>query len=206
MARTTSARLNRVRQQQIRRLPKGFRHPDQGVGYDVSRGIATNNTIAAIKQAQDDPTYEHGDGIYVVGYSQGANAQSDVCDHSKSATTKPSTATEIRPMTSTSATSHSSCWAMGLAMTAACGHACLQGSTCRSSGWISARQPTRSTGANDPNAPKVLLITKQYDGAADWPKYVLINPPSAVNAAMGFMYVHNGYYKDVDIKRHRYGR
>ncbi len=53
--------------------------------------------------------------------------------------------------------------------------------------------------SNDPNAPQVLLITKEYDGAGDWPKYALINPLAAVNAAMGFLTVHNGYYADVAI-------
>ena len=93
-------------------------------------------------------------------------------------------------------------------MTAGCGRACLRASTCRSSGWTSAPRRTRPRrrDPNDPNAPKILLITKQYDGAADWPKYVLINPLAAVNAAMGFMYVHNGYYQDVDyqVTRSRY--
>ena len=65
---------------------------------------------------------------------------------------------------------------------------------CRCSGWTSAPRPTRQ---QDPNAPQVILITKQYDGAGDWPKYVLVNPLAAANAAMGFIYVHNGYYQDV---------
>ena len=37
--------------------------------------------------------------------------------------------------------------------------------------------------SNDPNAPNVILITKQYDGAADVPKYVLMNPVAALNAS-----------------------
>ena len=44
------------------------------------------------------------------------------------------------------------------------------------------------------------MITKQYDGSGDVPKYMLLNPLAALNSAMGFYYVHQlGYYKDVTL-------
>ncbi len=53
-----------------------------GVGYDESRAEATTNTLAAIQQARADNPCTMADcsdsPIYVVGYSQGANASSDV--------------------------------------------------------------------------------------------------------------------------------
>jgi hypothetical protein len=43
----------------------------------------------------------------------------------------------------------------------------------------------------------VLQVTKQYDGVADAPKYVF-NVVADVNAAMGYYYLHPGFYANVD--------
>jgi PE-PPE domain-containing protein len=43
----------------------------------------------------------------------------------------------------------------------------------------------------------VLQVTKQYDGVADAPKYVF-NVVADVNAAMGYYYLHPGFYATVD--------
>ena len=53
------------------------------------------------------------------------------------------------------------------------------------------------TPTDDPNAPRVILITKQYDGVADVPKYMLLDPLADINWALGLFYEHN--YQDVDL-------
>ena len=203
----------RVREQPLCRLLKGFRHPDpSGWATTIARGSATNNTIAAIKQAQADPTTKC-DGIYVVGYSQGANAQSDVIAKIQADNAAlDCTSTHVCQSTDPNAPNYNPNYVDLSNVTFV-----MLGNGARNDGGLWARlpagvyvpflgldfgastNPVTPPDPNDPNAPKILLVTKQYDGAADWPKYVLINPSPAANAAMGFMYVHNGYYQDVDI-------
>jgi hypothetical protein len=160
-----------------------------GVGYDQSKAEATTKTIAAIRLAQQQ---NPGDTVYVVGYSQGANATSDVIKraHELNLDNDPTNDLDLSNVTLV-----------------------MVGNGARNDGGLWARLPAGvyvpllglSFGAStDPTtgpgaAGQVLMITKQYDGAADWPRYVLVNPLAAVNAALGFVYVHNGYYKDVDI-------
>ena len=48
-----------------------------------------------------------------------------------------------------------------------------------------------------PESTKVLQVTKMYDGVGDSPDYIF-NIASDLNAAMGFYYLHPGYYKTVD--------
>lgn len=45
---------------------------------------------------------------------------------------------------------------------------------------------------------KIIQVTKQYDGVADAPVYFL-NPVADANAILGYVYLHGGYYQDVDI-------
>lgn len=45
---------------------------------------------------------------------------------------------------------------------------------------------------------KIIQVTKQYDGVADAPVYFL-NPIADANAILGYVYLHGGYYQDVDI-------
>lgn len=49
---------------------------------------------------------------------------------------------------------------------------------------------------SDPDTD-VVQVTKQYDGVADAPDYVL-NVVADVNAVLGFAYLHSGYYRDVE--------
>ncbi|OBF47213.1 PE-PPE domain-containing protein [Mycolicibacterium monacense] len=150
--------------------------------YDDSKSIAAEETIKAIKAAKSDPTYQAGDPIYVVGFSQGANAASDVIDQLRKDGYDASGVTFV-----------------------------LLGNGARNDGGLWARLPAGvyvpliglSFGAStnpslDPKAPQVIQISKQYDGASDVPKYVM-NPLAWANAALGFIYVHNGYYNDVEI-------
>ncbi len=177
--------------------PRDFGILTGGVSYDTSKAIAATNTLAAIKQARADNPCANPDcsdsPIYVVGYSQGANASSDVLRQieQNNAGKNPGDPGYIDTR--------------GLTFV-------MLGNGARNDGGLWARLPAGvyvplvglSFGAstnpsNDPNAPQVIMITKQYDGAADWPKYVLVNPLAAINAAMGFIYVHNGYYQDVNV-------
>ncbi|BBY28549.1 PE-PPE domain-containing protein [Mycolicibacterium sediminis] len=50
----------------------------------------------------------------------------------------------------------------------------------------------------DPSQTRIIQVTKQYDGVADAPLYVL-NVVADLNAVLGFVYLHGGYYRDVDI-------
>ncbi|WP_234835146.1 PE-PPE domain-containing protein [Mycolicibacterium stellerae] len=165
-----------------------------GAGYNESKLEATNMTIAAIREAQADPTYTPGDGIYVVGYSQGANASSDVIKAAEelNSDADPTNDLDLSDVTFV-----------------------MLGNGARNDGGLWARLPAGVyvpflglsfgastnpvTPSDDPNAPNVILITKQYDGAGDVPRYMLLNPVADLNAAMGFFYVHNGYYQDVDV-------
>jgi hypothetical protein len=146
--------------------------------YDESRGLAKEAAIEAIIDARtqngaDDP-------IYVIGFSQGANAASDVLQEVKKRGVPTDNVTFV-----------------------------LLGNGARNDGGLWARLPAGvyvpfiglSFGAStnpDPNGPNVIQISKQYDGASDVPKYVM-NPLAWANTVMGFMSVHNGYYDDVDI-------
>lgn len=145
--------------------------------YDASRTIATQNTITAIKDAR---AQNPNDPIYVVGYSQGANAESEAIRQLEAEGYDTSNITFV-----------------------------LVGNGARNNGGLWARLPAGvyvpliglSFGASmnpDPNGPQVIQISKQYDGASDVPQYVL-NPIAWANAALGFVYVHNGYYQDVDF-------
>jgi hypothetical protein len=166
-----------------------------GVGYDVSRTEARDKTIQAIRDAQADNGGASAP-IYVVGYSQGSNAASDVIDEAARLNSD-------RNPDGTLNTSND----LDLSNTTFV----LTGNGARNDGGLWARLPgvyvpliglsfgqsTNPSDPNDPNAPgQIIMISKQYDGASDWPKYVLTNPLSAANAALGFVYVHNGYYAD----------
>jgi hypothetical protein len=153
-------------------------------GYNESNAIATDKTLQAIKDARTDNPCVGSDcpPIYVVGFSQGANVASDV----------------VRQLEEEGYNGQGITFVM-------------VGNGARNNGGIWARLPAAvyvpllglSFGAStnpstDPNAPQVIQISKQYDGAADVPKYVL-NPVAWANTVMGFFYVHNGYYADVDM-------
>lgn len=153
-------------------------------GYDESKAMGAEALYNAIKTAN---AQNPGDPIYVVGFSQGSNAASDVIKRleEEDPTFNASNVTFV-----------------------------LLGNGARNDGGLWARLPAGvyvpliglSFGASmNPaapsyaaDAPQVIQISKQYDGASDVPKYVM-NPVAWANAAMGFLYVHNGYYKDVDI-------
>lgn len=151
--------------------------------YDESRTIAAAKTKAAIIDALEDNPNE---AVYVVGFSQGANAASDVLADLEGEGYDTSKVTFV-----------------------------LLGNGARNDGGLWARMPAGvyvpliglSFGAStnpwvakpgEPTPPQVIQISKQYDGASDVPKYVM-NPLAWANAALGFIYVHNGYYNDVDI-------
>jgi hypothetical protein len=146
--------------------------------YDESRGLAKEAAIKAIIDARTQNGVD--DPIYVVGFSQGANAASDVLQEVKKRGVPTENVTFV-----------------------------LVGNGARNDGGLWARLPAGvyvpfiglSFGAStnpDPLGPKVIQISKQYDGASDVPKYVM-NPLAWANTVMGFMSVHNGYYDDVDI-------
>lgn len=152
--------------------------------YEDSKAVAAAKTKAAIKEAvKQNP----GDPVYVVGFSQGSNAASDVLAQLEAENPDKdySNVTFV-----------------------------LLGNGARNDGGLWARMPAgvyvpliglrfgASTNPASPsyaeNAPQVIQISKQYDGASDVPKYVL-NPLAWANVALGFMSVHNGYYSEVDL-------
>lgn len=149
--------------------------------YEKSRGIAADKTEAAIRDAiKQNPC----DPVYVVGFSQGANAASDVLAKLEKEDIDTSNVTFV-----------------------------LLGNGARNDGGLWARLPagvyvpliglrfgasTNPSAKSADKAAKVIQISKQYDGASDVPKYVL-NPLAWANVALGFMSVHNGYYNEVDM-------
>lgn len=152
--------------------------------YEDSKVIAAAKTKAAI---EDAVAQNPSDPVYVVGFSQGSNAASDVLAQLEAEHPDEdySNVTFV-----------------------------LLGNGARNDGGLWARMPAgvyvpfiglrfgASTNPASPsyadNAPQVIQISKQYDGASDVPKYVL-NPLAWANVAMGFMSVHNGYYNEVDL-------
>jgi hypothetical protein len=50
----------------------------------------------------------------------------------------------------------------------------------------------------NPHETTIIQVTKQYDGVADAPVYIL-NPLADVNAILGYAYLHGGYYQDVEV-------
>jgi hypothetical protein len=151
--------------------------PITGVGdptYDESEADAAAKIVAAVKNARADD--ENGT-IYVVGYSQGSGAAVKALDQLESEGFDTD----------------------GIEFV-------LAANPRRNDGGILTRLPkgvylpvfgvTFGDGTT-PESTKVLQVTKQYDGVADSPAYVF-NVVSDVNAAMGFYYLHSGYYQDVD--------
>lgn len=154
--------------------------PLTGLGdptYDASEGDATTKTVAAVKAAR---TANGPDAtIYVVGYSQGAGAVSQAIAQLED-----------------------------------------EGYSTKNIEFVLAADPRRNDGGiltrfpagvyvpvigvtfGDGTSPQsddthVLQVTKQYDGVADAPKYVF-NVVADVNAAMGYYYLHPGFYATVD--------
>jgi hypothetical protein len=153
--------------------------------YDESKAEAASETYDAITTALSQ---NPNDPVYVVGFSQGANAQSDVVDRLRAEGYDASKVTFV--MVGNGARNDGGLWArlpagvyvpfIGLSFGAS-------------------TNPVLETDPYYQKAPKVILVSKQYDGASDVPKYVL-NPVAWANAMMGFLYVHNGYYREVDLK------
>jgi hypothetical protein len=171
--------------------PRSFGILTNGVGYDESKAEATADTIQAIRNAQADPNNQPGSPIYVVGYSQGANAASDVIKAVEELNTNSNLDDDVDLSNVTFV---------------------MLGNGARNDGGLWARLPVgvfvpfiglsfgASTNPTDyPDAPgQVILVSKQYDAAADFPKYVL-NPLALLNATMGFLTEHNGFYQDVTV-------
>jgi hypothetical protein len=162
--------------------PRSFGILTNGVGYDESKDVASQKTYDAIKAAI--AANPGGTPIYVIGYSQGANAASDVLKRleEEGFTDRTDDITFV-----------------------------LLGNPARNDGGVMARLPlgvfvpligltfgASTNPSTDLNAPQVIQISKQYDAASDVPTYVL-NPFAWANTALGFFYVHNGYYQDVDL-------
>ncbi|WP_163726245.1 PE-PPE domain-containing protein [Mycolicibacterium psychrotolerans] len=143
--------------------------------YDESEADAAAKIVRAVRQARaDDPT----GAIYVVGYSQGAGTVSSALAELES---DPDFSTDNIEFV-------------------------LASSPRRNSGGILTRLPpgvyvpmvgvTFGEGAT-PERTKVLQISKMYDGISDSPDFVL-NLAADANAALGFVFLHSGYYREVD--------
>jgi hypothetical protein len=154
--------------------------PITGLGdptYDESEADAAAKIVAAVKNARDPVTGDPTGTIYVVGYSQGSGAAVKAIDQLESEGFDTD----------------------GIEFV-------LAANPRRNDGGILTRLPkgvylpvfgvTFGDGTT-PESTKVLQVTKQYDGVADSPAYVF-NVVSNVNAAMGFYYLHPGYYQDVN--------
>ena len=154
--------------------------PLTGLGdptYDASEGIATAQTVQAVRDATNltkNPGYQSGDPIYVVGYSQGAGAVVNAI---------PELEAEFPDANL---------------------QFVLAANPRRNDGGILTRFPpgvyvpvigVTFGGGTTAQSSHVLQITKQYDGVGDAPKY-FVNVVADLNAAMGFYYLHPGYLRD----------
>ena len=142
--------------------------------YDESEADAATKIVDAVHQARAD---DAKGTIYVVGYSQGSGAAAKAIEELQSE------GFDIENI-----------------------EFVLAANPRRNDGGILTRLPkgvylpvfgvTFGDGTT-PEGTKVLQVTKQYDGVGDAPKYVF-NIASDLNAALGFYYLHPGYYKTVD--------
>lgn len=148
--------------------------------YDVSEGVATTEIVAAVKAAQQNR--RPGETIYVVGYSQGAGAAAQAI-------------TQLEADGHADGTDYTD----GVQFV-------LAANPRRNDGGILTRVPAGTYlpvlgvtfgDGTTPQTTNVLQVTKQYDGVGDAPVYVL-NVVADVNAAMGYYYLHPGYYRTVD--------
>jgi hypothetical protein len=156
--------------------------PITGAGdptYDDSEAEATRQIVTAVRAARagdTDPT--NPSKVYVVGYSQASGAAVKAIDELE-------TDREFNPDNI---------------------EFVLAANPRRNDGGILTRLPkgvylpvfgvTFGDGTT-PEGTKVLQVTKAYDGVADSPAYIF-NIASDLNAALGFYYLHPGYYKNVD--------
>jgi len=145
--------------------------------YNTSEGMATDETVKAVRQALKD--YKPGDTIYVVGYSQGAGA---VVKAIPELETPEFDGVDIQYVLASNPRRND-----GGILTRLPAGVYLP---------ILGVSFGGGTTPQDPDA-KVLQVTRQYDGVADAPNF-LFNIVADVNAIMGFYYLHSGYYKDVD--------
>lgn len=143
--------------------------------YDESEADAAAKIVRAVRQARaDDPTGT----IYVVGYSQGAGTVSSALAELESDPDFPTDNVQF----------------------------VLASNPRRNSGGILTRLPpgvyvplvgvTFGDGTT-PERTKVLQVSKMYDGISDSPDFVL-NVAADANAALGFVFLHSGYYREVD--------
>ncbi|WP_049778001.1 PE-PPE domain-containing protein [Mycolicibacterium vanbaalenii] len=147
--------------------------------YDDSEDEGTVNTIDAVRNAKKDTAFRAGDPIRIVGYSQGAGAASAAIPELEGGEFADDNIQYV-----------------------------LASNPSRNDGGILTRFPKGTylpiigvsfgdgVSTTDPDTD-VVQVTKQYDGVADAPDYVL-NVVADVNAVLGFAYLHSGYYKDVE--------
>lgn len=143
--------------------------------YNESEADAAAKIVRGIRQARaDDPTGT----IYVVGYSQGAGTVAGALAE-----------LERDPDFHTGDIEF-----------------VLASNPRRNSGGILTRLPagvyvplvgvTFGEGTT-PERTKVLQVSKMYDGISDAPDFVL-NIAADANAVLGFVYLHSGYYQEID--------
>ena len=152
--------------------------PLTGIGdptYDVSEGIATTQTVQAIKDAR---LANPGDKIVVVGYSQGAGGASEAIKQLEADgefdTSNVDFVLAADPRRNDG----------GILTRFPAGvYVPIIGVT--------------FGGGTTPQTSNVLQITKQYDGVADAPKFVF-NVLADLNALLGYVYLHGDYYEMAD--------
>ncbi len=147
--------------------------------YDDSEDEGTAHTVDAVRKAKRDPAFQPGDPVHIVGYSQGAGAASAAIPELEADEFDGDNLQFV-----------------------------LASNPSRNDGGILTRFPEgtylpiigvsfgEGVTTSDPDTD-VVQVTKQYDGVADAPDYVL-NVVADVNAVLGFTYLHSGYYRDVE--------
>jgi hypothetical protein len=160
--------------------PRGF-GINTGLGdptYDESEADAAGKIYTAVRAAQEQNPNEQ---VYVVGYSQGSGAASKALEQLEN----PNDDFEYNPDNVTFV---------------------LASNPRRSDGGFQTRLPpgvyvplvgVTLGGGITADQTKVVQVTKAYDGVSDSPDY-LFNVVAGVNAILGDVYLHPGYYKDVD--------
>ena len=146
--------------------------------FDASEQVAVDDVVRRVKA--DHSTGDRPTKLYVVGYSQGAGAvvrAVDDLENANDADYDPANVVVV-----------------------------LAANPRRNDGGLLTRFPaftlpligaTFGEGTN-PSKTKIVQVTKQYDGVADAPLYVL-NVVADLNAILGYVYLHGDYYRDVDI-------
>lgn len=146
--------------------------------FDASEQVAVDDLVARVRA--DQTSANPSDKLYIVGYSQGGSAAVRAVNELENSDDFVYDADKVVVI--------------------------IAANPRRNDGGLLTRFPAFTLplvgatfgGGTDPSQTRIIQVTKQYDGVADAPVYVL-NVLADANAILGYVYLHSGYYQEVEI-------